>query len=86
MDRRGRRIRLRLRRHRDLTVTASFEAVPAPAPTGLKDPMTQMLLIIIGTLVLALIAVMLWKRDVIRAGLVKRLDKGDKGNGGDGTA
>ena len=70
----------------DLTVTASFEAVPAPAPTGLKDPMTQMLLIIIGTLVLALIAVMLWKRDVIRAGLVKRLDKGDKGNGGDGTA
>ena len=70
----------------DLTVTASFEAVPAPAPTGLKDPMTQMLLIIIGTLVLALIAVVLWKRDVIRAGLVKRLDKGDKGNGGDGTA
>ena len=70
----------------DLTVTASFEAVPAPAPTGLKDPMTQMLLIVIGTLVLALIAVMMWKRDVIRAGLVKRLDKGDKGNGGDGTA
>ena len=67
----------------DLTVTASFEAVPAPAPTGLKDPMTQMLLIVIGTLVLALIALVLWKRDVIRAGLVKRLDKGDKGNGGD---
>lgn len=67
----------------DLTITASFEAVPAPAPTGLKDPTTQMLLIIIGTLVLAIIAIALWKRDVIRAGLVKRLDKGDKGNGGD---
>ncbi len=68
----------------DLIVTASFEAVPAPAPTGLKDPTTQMLLIIIGTLVLAIIAIALWKRDAIRAGLVKRLDKGkDKGNGGD---
>lgn len=67
----------------DLAVTASFEAIPAPAPTGLKDPTTQMLLIIIGTLVLAIIAIAMWKRDVIRAGLVKRLDKGDKGNGGD---
>lgn len=67
----------------DLTIVASFDAVPAPAPTGLKDPTTQMLLIIIGTLVLAIIALAVWKRDVIRAGLVKRLDKGDKGNGGD---
>lgn len=71
----------------DLTIVASFEAVPAPAPTGLKDPTTQMLLIIIGTLVLAIIALAIWKRDVIRAGLVKRLDKGqDKGNNGEGNA
>lgn len=68
----------------DLTVTASFDAVPAPAPTGLKDPTTQMLAIILGTLVLAIIALAIWKREAIRSALVKRLDKG-KGNGGDGA-
>ncbi len=67
----------------DLTVTASFDAVPAPAPTGLKDPTTQMLAIILGTLILAIIALAIWKREAIRSALVKRLDKGNKGNGGD---
>jgi len=63
----------------DMTITASFEKTPVPAPTGLKNPTVQMILIIVGTIVLALIALMIWKRDVIRAALVKKLDKGNNG-------
>lgn len=73
----------------DLTIEAVFEETPAPAPTGLDDPTTQILAILVGTMAVALIAIGLWKREAIRAGLLKRLDKGskgDKGNGGDGSA
>ncbi len=63
----------------DMTITASFEKTPVPAPTGLKDPTVQMILIIVGTIVLALIALVIWKRDAIRAALVKKLDKGNNG-------
>lgn len=69
----------------DLTVAAIFKETPAPAPTGLKDPTMQMMIVIIATLVIALIALGVWKRDAIRVTLVKKLDKG-KGNGGDGAA
>ena len=73
----------------DLTIEAVFEETPAPAPTGLDDPTTQILAILVGTMAVALIAIGIWKREAIRAGLLKRLDKdgkGDKGNGGDGSA
>ncbi len=63
----------------DLTITASFKAVPAPAPTGLKDPTTQMLFILIGTVILAIVALVIWKREAIRSALVKKLDKGNGG-------
>ncbi len=63
----------------DMTVTAVFDETPAPAPTGLKNPTNQMLLIVLGTFILIVLAMMIWKREVIRAFLVKKLDKGNKG-------
>lgn len=71
----------------DLSIQAVFEPTPAPAPTGLSDPTTQVLAICLGTLVLAIIGVGVWKREVIWAAILKRLDKGGKGPGeGDGQA
>lgn len=69
----------------DLDIQAVFEPTPAPAPTGFDDPTTQVLAICLGTLVLAMIALAIWKREAIRVAMLKRLDKGKKGPG-DGQA
>lgn len=69
----------------DLDIQAVFEPTPAPAPTGFDDPTTQVLAICLGTLVLAMIALAVWKREAIRVEMLKRLDKGKKGPG-DGQA
>lgn len=70
----------------DMVLMASFEEIPAPAPTGFDDPTTQVLAICLGTMILAMIALAIWKREAIRVAMLKRLDKG-KGKGpGDGQA
>lgn len=69
----------------DLTINAEFTPTPAPAPTGFDDPTTQVLAICLGTMVLAMIALAIWKREAIRVAMLKRLDKGGKGPG-DGQA
>lgn len=69
----------------DLTINAVFTPTPAPAPTGFDDPTTQVLAICLGTMVLAMIALAIWKREAIRVAMLKRLDKGGKGPG-DGQA
>ena len=65
----------------DLEIQAVFEPTSAPAPTGLNDPTVQVLAICLGTLVLGILAVGIWKREAIRTAMVKRLDKGGKGPG-----
>lgn len=69
----------------DQDIQAVFEPTPTPAPTGFDDPTTQVLAICLGTMVLAMIALAIWKREAIRVAMLKRLDKGKKGPG-DGQA
>lgn len=70
----------------DLEIQAVFEPTPAPAPTGFDDPTTQVLAICLGTMVLAMIALAIWKREAIRVAMLKRLDKGKNKGPGDGQA
>lgn len=70
----------------DLEIQAVFEPTPAPAPTGFDDPTTQVLAICLGTMILAMIALAIWKREVIRVAMLKRLDKGKNKGPGDGQA
>ena len=70
----------------DLEIQAVFEPTPAPAPTGFDDPTTQVLAICLGTMILAMIALAIWKREAIRVAMLKRLDKGKNKGPGDGQA
>lgn len=70
----------------DLEIQAVFEPTPAPAPTGFDDPTTQVLAICLGTMILAMIALAIWKREAIRVAMLKRLDKGKDKGPGDGQA
>ncbi len=62
----------------DLTITA-VEKAPEK-PTGLADPTVKMAMVIVGLFVCVLLAVIILKREDIRAGMVRKLSKteGDK--------
>lgn len=63
---------------KDITIKAIEK--PADKPTGLSDPMVAIGAAIAGLIVMVILAVVILKRDSIRAGMVKRLDvkKDDK--------
>lgn len=60
----------------DTTVVAIAEEVKK---TGLDDPMTAITLAMVGLFACMVIAVLILRRDAISKGIVKRLDKADKG-------
>lgn len=57
----------------DLTITA-VEKAPEK-PTGLADPTVKMAMVIVGLFVCVLLAVIILKREDIRAGMVRKLSK-----------
>ena len=59
----------------DLTITA-VEKAPEK-PTGLADPTVKMALVIVGLFVCVLLAVIILKREDIRAGMVRKLSKAE---------
>lgn len=59
----------------DLTITA-VEKAPEK-PTGLADPTIKMALVVVGLFVCVLLAVIILKREDIRAGMVRKLSKAD---------
>lgn len=60
---------------KDLTITA-IEKAPEK-PTGFDDPTVKMALVVVGLFVCVLLAVVILKREDIRAGMVRRLSKAD---------
>lgn len=48
----------------DITLTAAFSELPEPKPTGLKDPVTLTLVMIVIILLVVIFAVLLWKKAV----------------------
>ena len=59
---------------KDLTVITAIEKAPEK-PTGLADPTVKMALVIVGLFVCVLLAVIILKREDIRAGMVRKLSK-----------
>ena len=59
----------------DLTITA-VEKAPEK-PTGLADPTIKMALVVVGLFVCVLLAVIILKREDIRAGMVRKLSKAE---------
>lgn len=59
----------------DTTIVAVFEPTPEPEPTGLDNPTVQIMAIIIGVLAVFVVAMLVWKKDDVRAIIVKKLDK-----------
>lgn len=59
----------------DLTITA-IEKAPEK-PTGLADPTVKMAMVIVGLFVCVLLAVIILKREDIRAGMVRKLSKAE---------
>lgn len=60
----------------DLTVITAIEKAPEK-PTGLADPTVKMALVIVGLFVCVLLAVIILKREDIRAGMVRKLSKAE---------
>lgn len=58
----------------DRTISAQFIETPAEKPTGLNDPMVQIAVIVMAFVLLMVIAIGVWKKDIIRAGMAKRLE------------
>lgn len=61
---------------KDLTITA-IEKAPEK-PSGLADPTVKMALVVVGLFICVLLAVVILKREDIRAGMVRKLSKADK--------
>ena len=61
---------------KDLTVITAIEKAPEK-PTGLADPTVKMALVIVGLFVCVLLAVIILKREDIRAGMVRKLSKAE---------
>lgn len=59
----------------DLTITA-VEKAPEK-PTGFDDPTVKMALVVVGLFICVLLAVIILKREDIRAGMVRKLSKAD---------
>lgn len=62
---------------KDLTVITAIEKAPEK-PTGLADPTIKMALVVVGLFVCVLLAVIILKREDIRAGMVRKLSKAEE--------
>lgn len=65
----------------DTTIEAVFEPTPEPEPTGLSNPTVQIMAIVIGVLLFAIIMIVIYKKDTIFPAMGAKLMKISKGDG-----
>lgn len=67
----------------DTTINAVFTETPAPEKTGLSNPVTAIAAILVGVIVVFLLAIFVWKREIIMAKVNAKLIKATSKKEGD---